>query len=111
MNYRNIILFAAILAIVTLIIQPVSAGTWMNGNYYSDNEYAQITKGDRVVHDLVTGVDSKYNPNIGSLYDLSVDPNTYSGTAEVRIRSGMSMLNRNSHRATSRSPFTISICR
>jgi hypothetical protein len=46
-----------------------------------------------VVHSDKTGVDSKYNPNVGSKYDLSVAGSTYSGTAEVRIRSMSNLMN------------------
>ena len=89
-SYKSIAIIALVLMLAAI---PLASAEWMNDAWYPSDVYANMISGDTVVHDPVTGVDSKYNPNVGSKYDIQQDPNTYSGSAEVRIRSEMATLN------------------
>jgi hypothetical protein len=92
MNSKHVILIAlAVIAMMACV--PLASAEWMNGVWYPSDVYANMISGDTVVHNPVTGVDSKYNPDVGSVYDKTQNPNTYSGRVIFIIRSGMATLN------------------
>jgi hypothetical protein len=93
MNSKHVILIALAVIAMMAIGVPLASAEWMNGVWYPSDVYANMISGDTVVHNPVTGVDSKYDARVGSLYDLSQNPNTYSGRVIFIIRSGMATLN------------------
>ena len=90
MNYRTLTIIALIFMVACI---PLASAEWMNGVWYTSDQYGNLIAGDTATHNPVSGVDSKYNPHVGSVYDKTQDPNTYSGWVEVRIRSGSSVMN------------------
>jgi hypothetical protein len=90
MNSKHVILIALVLMLACV---PLASAEWMNGVWYTSDQYQNLIAGDTVIHNPVTGVDSKYDNRVGSLYDIQQDPNTYSGMVEVRIRSGAATMN------------------
>lgn len=79
MTYKHIAIIALVLMLACVI--PASA-VWSNGNYVPDDEYSNMTKGDVVKFDPVTGVLSKYNDS------NAPDLMTYQGHVYGNLKSG-----------------------
>jgi hypothetical protein len=85
MNYTKIVFIA--LALCLCLVLPVSAEhVWNNDNFVDADELAGYT----IVHDPVTGVDSKYVAT--SPFDAVQPVDTMTGTIHVNVRSGYNTL-------------------